>query len=107
MLLKVIKLRPFSQLPAIVFNDYPKVEISGFRFIKDTKTIRNVVLKHIRLWCMQVLLTWHNTNPANEWGILNGSLSVVFLILFSYQRFECGCDLWLISKASEVNSDQH
>jgi hypothetical protein len=24
---------------------------------------------------MQVLLTWHITNSANEWGILNGPLS--------------------------------
>ena len=30
-----------------------------------------------------VSLATHNT--ANEWGILKGSLSVVFLILFSYQ----------------------
>ena len=35
---------------------------------------------------MQVLLTWHITNSVNEWGILNGSLAGVFMILFSYHR---------------------
>jgi len=34
-----------------------------------------------------------NHNTANEWGILKGSLSVVFLILFSYQWLGWGCDL--------------
>jgi len=29
---------------------------------------------------MEVLLAWHITNSANEWGILNGSLAGVFMI---------------------------
>ncbi len=50
---------------------------------------------------MQVLLTWHITNSANGWDILNGSLSGVFMILFSYHRFGWGCDLKKLSQKEE------
>ena len=46
---------------------------------------------------MEVLLTWHITNSANEWGILNGPLAGVFMILFSYRRSRTGCDLHMVS----------
>ena len=42
---------------------------------------------------IQVLVTWHITNSANERSILNGSLAGVFMILFSYHRFHWRCDL--------------
>ena len=35
-------------------------------------------------------------------GIPNGSIAGIFMILFSYQRFGCGCDLYGVS---EVDPD--
>jgi hypothetical protein len=52
---------------------------------------------------MQVLLTWHITNSANERDILNGSLAGVFMILFSYRRIEVGYDLYVVSKVYRHN----
>jgi len=48
-------------------------------------------IDYTKIW--QVLLTWHITNSANEWRILNSSLTEVFMILLSYHRFVCACDL--------------
>jgi len=46
---------------------------------------------------MASIVTWHITNSANEWGILNSSFAEVFMILLSYHRIGCGCDQWNIS----------
>jgi len=46
------------------------------------KNITNIV-EFGGIQVLQVLLTWHMTNSANEWGILNGSLAGVFMILIS------------------------
>lgn len=56
---------------------------------------------------MQVFFTSGITNAVNERGILSGSPAGGSMILFSYQRFKCGCELLLISQSSEVNDDQH
>ncbi len=47
------------------------------------------------------IATWHITNSANEWGILNSSFAEVFMIIVSYS-FGFGRDLQKVAQVGTV-----
>ena len=77
--------RPLAVLPMKVVDPPQLLWHSPVKLgnIKNIESIhqQNFDGRYFRL--MQVMLTWHITNSANEWCILNGSLAGVFMILIT------------------------